>query len=82
MGAAGLARAWTLGVMWPLMLTVGISLAAIVLWSALMASGLPLILKSVGVDPAVVSGPMIATLVDGTGLLIYFMIAKQLIVGL
>ena len=82
MGAAGLVRAWTLGVMWPLMLTVAISLAAIVLWSALMASGLPLILKSVGVDPAVVSGPMIATLVDGTGLLIYFLIAKQLIVGL
>ncbi len=82
MGAAGLVRAWTLGVIWPVMVTVAIALFAIVLWSSFIASMLPLILKSVGVDPAVVSGPMIATLVDGTGLLIYFWIASLIIPGL
>ena len=82
MAAAGLVRAWTLGVAWPVMVTVTVSLAAIVLWSSLVASMLPLILRRVGLDPAVVSAPMIATVVDGTGLLIYFMIAQALIPGL
>ena len=82
MAAAGLVRAWTLGVAWPVMVTVTVSLAAIVLWSSLVASLLPLILRRVGLDPAVVSAPMIATVVDGTGLLIYFMIAQALIPGL
>ncbi|MSS84386.1 magnesium transporter [Actinomycetaceae bacterium WB03_NA08] len=76
---AGAIRAWTLGVMWYVILTVTLSLAAIVLWSTLIASVLPLLLKKIGLDPAVVSGPMIATIVDGTGLMIYFLIAKALI---
>ena len=79
MAAVGLVRAWTLGVGWPVMITVSISLAAIVLWSALVASILPLLLTKTRIDPAVVSAPMIATIVDGTGLLIYFMIAKAII---
>ena len=41
-----------------------------------MAAALPLILRRLGVDPAVVSAPLISTLVDGTGLLIYFEIAR------
>ncbi|EHB50515.1 MgtE integral membrane region [Mycolicibacterium rhodesiae JS60] len=49
--------------------------AAIVLWSALVSSVLPLLLKKCRVNPAVVSAPMIATIVDGTGLIIYFLIA-------
>ncbi len=82
MAIAGLLRAWTLGVMWPVMATVAISLAAIVLWATLIAAVLPLVLKRVGLDPAVVSAPMISTIVDGTGLLIYFSLAKLLIPGL
>lgn len=82
MAAAGLLRAWTLGVVWPVMVTVTVALSAIVLWSSLVAAMLPLILRRVGLDPAVVSAPMIATVVDGTGLLIYFMIAQALIPGL
>ena len=47
------------------------------MWSALVSSILPLVLKKVRIDPAVVSAPMIATIVDGTGLMIYFMIAHR-----
>ncbi len=82
MAIAGFVRAWTLGVGWPITLTVIISLAAIVLWSTMVAAILPLILKKIRLDPAVVSAPMISTIVDGTGLLIYFMVAKALIPGL
>ena len=82
MAIAGLVRAWTLGVGWPITLTVIISLAAIVMWSSMVAAILPLILKRMRLDPAVVSAPMISTIVDGTGLLIYFSVAKLLIPGL
>ena len=63
-------------------MTVIISLAAIVMWSSMVAAILPLILKRMRLDPAVVSAPMISTIVDGTGLLIYFSVAKLLIPGL
>ncbi|WP_439593939.1 magnesium transporter [Microbacterium sp.] len=79
MAGAGLIRAFTLGVGWQIMLVVSLSLAAIVLWAALISSILPLLLQKTRVDPAVVSAPMIATIVDGTGLLIYFLIAKALL---
>ena len=46
----------------------GLTVAAIVMWSVLVSSILPLLLKKVRIDPAVVSAPMIATIVDGTGL--------------
>ena len=79
MAAAGLVRAWTLGVGVPVMITVSVALVAIVLWSAFIASVIPLLLKKLRVDPAVVSGPMISTIVDGTGLIIYFSTAKLLL---
>lgn len=82
MATAGFIRAWTLGVVWPVMITVAVALAAIVLWASFVASILPVIIKSVKLDPAVVSGPMIATVVDGTGLIIYFLVAQWLIPGL
>jgi len=75
MAAAGMIRAFTLGVGPQVMLTVSLTLAAIVLWSALVSSILPLVLKKLKIDPAVVSAPIIATIVDGTGLMIYFLIA-------
>jgi magnesium transporter len=75
MALAGMIRAFTLGVGPQVMLTVSLTLGAIVLWSALVSSVLPLVLKKVKIDPAVVSAPMIATIVDGTGLMIYFLIA-------
>jgi len=52
-----------------------------VLWAAIVAAVLPLVLRQLRVDPAVVSAPLITTLVDGTGLFLYFTIA-QLLLGL
>src|ERR671913_2167392 len=55
--------------------TVGFSLAGVILWGTLTGSMLPLILKRLGADPAVSSAPFVATLVDVTGLIIYFSVA-------
>jgi magnesium transporter len=82
MAAAAWIRAWTLGVGPEVGATVAVSAAAIVLWSSLIASVLPLVLRRIGIDPAVVSGPMIATIVDGTGLMIYFTVARLFITAL
>lgn len=76
MALAAIIRAWTLGVGFEVGLTVTLTVAAIVLWSSLIGSVLPLLLRRIGLDPAVVSAPMISTIVDGTGLLIYFEIAR------
>ena len=62
-------------------LTVGCSLIGIVLWGTLMGSMLPLILKRLGADPAASSTPFVATLVDVTGLLIYFSMAYLFLSG-
>jgi magnesium transporter len=78
----GWVRAWTLGVGGEVALTVAVSAGAIILWSALVASVLPLVLRKVGLDPAVGSGPLITTVVDGTGLIIYFTVARLLITAL
>ncbi len=61
---------------WPLVgATVGLALVGIVLWGSLMGSMLPLVLKRLGLDPATSSAPFVATLVDVTGLIIYFSVA-------
>ncbi|AHF89112.1 magnesium transporter [Opitutaceae bacterium TAV5] len=54
---------------------VGASLVGIVLWGSLVGSMLPLLLKRLGFDPATSSAPFVATLVDVTGLIIYFSVA-------
>lgn len=56
-------------------LTVGIALVGIVVWGTLMGSMLPFLLKKLGADPATSSAPFVATLVDVTGLIIYFNVA-------
>ncbi|MES2427159.1 MAG: magnesium transporter [Bacteroidota bacterium] len=56
-------------------LSVGVSLIGVVLWGSLAGSMLPLLLKKLGADPATSSAPFVATLVDVTGLIIYFSIA-------
>lgn len=61
--------------------TVGLSLVGIVLWGSLMGSMLPLGLKRMGFDPATSSAPFVATLVDVTGLIIYFTIALFILRG-
>ncbi len=61
--------------------TVGFSLIGIVLWGSLMGSMLPLVLKRLGFDPATSSAPFVATLVDVTGLIIYFSVAFLIMRG-
>jgi magnesium transporter len=61
---------------------VGISLLGVVLWGTLSGSMLPIFLKKLGADPAVSSAPFVATLVDVTGLVIYFFTAFLFLKGL
>jgi magnesium transporter len=62
-------------------LTVSISLVGVVLWGTLSGSLLPFALKRLGFDPAASSAPFVATLVDVTGLVIYFSVALVLLRG-
>jgi len=62
-------------------ITIGISLVGVVLWGTLMGSMLPLLLKRMGADPATSSTPFVATLVDVTGLIIYFSVAFAILSG-
>jgi magnesium transporter len=62
-------------------LTVGVSLLGIVLWGTLSGSMLPLLLHRLGFDPATSSAPFVATLVDVTGLIIYFSVAIVILRG-
>ncbi len=70
------------GTHWPLVaLTVGLALIGIVLWGTLAGSMLPFVLRRLGFDPATSSAPFVATLVDVTGLVIYFSVAVVLLRG-
>ena len=62
-------------------LTVGISLVGVVLWGTLIGSLLPFVLRRLGFDPAASSAPFVATLVDVTGLVIYFSVGVLLLRG-
>ena len=89
LGSIGFVRIgiWTLfsdiyGPYWFLVgLTVAFSLVLIVLWGTLAGAMLPFVLKRVGFDPATSSAPLVATLVDVTGLVIYFTVAIILLKG-
>ncbi|HEX4412406.1 MAG TPA: magnesium transporter [Lacipirellulaceae bacterium] len=62
-------------------LTVAFALVGIVMWGTLSGSMLPIILKRLGLDPATSSAPFVATLVDVTGLIIYFTVARLFLHG-
>jgi magnesium transporter len=62
-------------------ITVGTSLIGIVLWGTIVGSLLPFILRRLGFDPATSSAPFVATLVDVTGLVIYFSVALVVLRG-
>jgi magnesium transporter len=81
MTVVGLVRAltWNTGV--EVAFVVGLTLAAVVLWATTVATIIPILADRFHIDPTVISGPMITTVVDATGLLIYFLLAK-LILGL
>lgn len=89
LGSIGFLRifTWTLfsdiyGPHWALIgATVGVALVGVVLWGSLAGSMLPLLLKKLGADPATSSAPFVATLVDVTGLIIYFSVAVLFLTG-
>jgi magnesium transporter len=63
-----------------LALVVSVTMLAICMWSTTVGSLIPIVAERFGVDPAVLSAPLITTLVDATGLVIYFTIAKLILV--
>jgi magnesium transporter len=89
LGAVGFARiaAWSAftnlyGPHWLLIgITVGVALVGVVLWGALVGSMLPFGLRRLGFDPATSSAPFVATLVDVTGLIIYFTVSLAVLRG-
>jgi magnesium transporter len=62
-------------------LTVGVALIGVVLWGTICGAMLPFILRRLKLDPATISAPLVATLVDVTGLIIYFMTALLILKG-
>ncbi len=89
LGTVGFARitVWALafdmyGPHWPLIAgTIFFSLIGVVLWGSLAGSLLPIVLKRIGADPASSSAPFVATIVDVTGIIIFFTVAATLLTG-
>jgi len=72
----------TLSSHWVLIaITVSLSIIGIVIWGTLSGSMLPIILKKLGADPATSSTPLVTTMVDVTGLIIYFTVALVVLKG-
>jgi magnesium transporter len=63
-------------------MAVSLALIAVCTWAAVIGSTMPLLAKRLGIDPAVVSAPLVTTLVDATGLIIYFAVAIAIVSGL
>jgi magnesium transporter len=61
--------------------TVGLSLVGVVLWGTVFGALLPFVLRAVRLDPASASAPFVATMVDVSGLLIYFTVARVVLRG-
>ena len=78
-GSAAFVQARVAGATTTLALTVSITMVTICIWSTTVGSMIPLVASRFGVDPAVLSAPLITTLVDATGLIIYFSIAKAIL---
>lgn len=66
---------------WAVALTVGVAVVGIVLWGTLIGSLLPVVLQRMKMDPAASSAPLVATLMDVSGLLIYFGVAVVVLRG-
>ena len=75
----GFVRAITWNTGFEIAIVVAITLAAVVLWAMMVATIVPIVADRFNIDPAVISGPMISTVVDATGLLIYFSLAKLIL---
>jgi len=78
-GVIAYLRALLWGVGQDMALTVSITVVAICAWATTVASLVPVFAFKLGIDPTVVSGPLMATLIDATGLVIYFSLAAWLL---
>ncbi len=76
LGVVGFGRALLWGSTTPLALTVGVSILAICTWANAVGASIPMAATLFKIDPTVMSAPLIATLVDATGLFIYFAVAR------
>ncbi|MBX3366663.1 MAG: magnesium transporter [Phycisphaeraceae bacterium] len=65
----------------PLAITVAVAIMAVVAWGTTLGSLLPLALKRFGIDPAIASTPLVATLMDASGTLIYLLVAVLILTG-
>jgi magnesium transporter len=79
LGLVAFGGAFVLNVGWQLALTVGLTIATIVIWANTVASLVPILASRIGVDPTILSGPLISTLIDGTGLVIYLSLAALIL---
>jgi magnesium transporter len=83
LGVVGFIRAitWDTGyrTFWDVSLVVALTLPLVVIWANSVATVVPIIAERLKIDPTVISAPMITTIVDATGLAIYFLIAKWLL---
>jgi len=73
-------RAWSMGTGYGVAATVAVSVAGVVMLGNLVGAFLPFVAKKFNIDPAVMSGPFITTVVDIMGLLIYFEVARRVLV--
>ncbi|MFM7591473.1 MAG: magnesium transporter [Isosphaeraceae bacterium] len=81
LGSLGFLFAWLgLGMPPPFGIVIGLTVMGICVWANIVGSMVPLIATRLGIDPAVVSAPLISTLVDVTGLIIYYFIAIMILV--
>jgi magnesium transporter len=76
---AALGQALLTGASLTLAVTVALTMLAICLWSTAVGALIPIVAQRFGLDPAVLSAPLITTMVDATGLIIYFLIAKTVL---
>ncbi len=80
--AVGQAAGGAFGDAWLLIgVTIGVSLLFVVLWGSLVGTILPMLLQRLGADPAASSTPFVATLVDVTGIVLYFSVATFVLRG-
>jgi len=78
-GTIAFGQAWWVTGRLDLALTISVTICAICVWSTTVGSIVPIAAHRFGIDPAVLSAPLITTLVDATGLLIYITIAKLIL---
>ncbi len=79
LGGVAFVGTWAWGLDLAVALTVSLTMALIVLWASTVATVVPLTASALRVDPTHVSGPLMSTLIDVTGLLLYFLVAQALL---